>query len=71
MFKKNENNNFNITHIVNDACVSNPCVNSGSCVNTKPPNANAYFRCNCPVGFKGDRCETSNLKTKFKNIVAY
>ncbi|XP_074600064.1 uncharacterized protein LOC141854320 isoform X2 [Brevipalpus obovatus] len=42
---------YNCTDI--DECESgSPCEHGGSCVNTP-----GSFRCECPVGFKGSRCE--------------
>ena len=35
-----------------DECVSDPCVNGGSCIN-KPLS----FECRCPPGYVGDRCQ--------------
>lgn len=37
-----------------DACLSRPCTNNGRCENLLNG-----FRCNCPLGFTGSRCETS------------
>ena len=36
-----------------DECSSNPCVNSGACVNA----VNGYT-CTCAGGYTGDHCET-------------
>ena len=35
-----------------DTCVSSPCRNGGTCVNTKES-----YRCNCKRGFQGQNCE--------------
>lgn len=35
-----------------DTCVSNPCINGGTCVNTKES-----YRCECPHGYNGDNCQ--------------
>ena len=35
-----------------DTCVSNPCMNGGSCVNTKES-----YRCECARGYKGVNCQ--------------
>ena len=41
--------------LVIDPCGVNPCRNGGTC--TAVMNE---FRCICPVGYKGDRCEGEN-----------
>ena len=33
-------------------CASSPCVNGGKCTNLKKS-----FRCECPAGYKGKRCQ--------------
>lgn len=33
-------------------CASEPCLNNGTCVDT-----GSQFRCDCPRGWKGSRCE--------------
>ena len=38
-----------------DECGSWPCQNNGSCV-----NGVGVYTCNCPSGYTGDQCETSN-----------
>lgn len=39
----------------NDACLSDPCQNGGSCINT-PGDVNPYI-CDCQQGFLGQNCE--------------
>lgn len=36
-----------------DTCVSSPCMNGGTCVNTKES-----YRCDCKHGFQGQNCDT-------------
>nr|XP_021206314.1 delta and Notch-like epidermal growth factor-related receptor isoform X1 [Bombyx mori]XP_037867212.1 delta and Notch-like epidermal growth factor-related receptor isoform X1 [Bombyx mori] len=42
-----------------DSCNPSPCLNSGICVDvTQPPTGNgSNYRCLCPYGFSGKRCE--------------
>jgi hypothetical protein len=51
-------NSFGRTcHLKNTACLSNPCLNSGSCyVSYEPQNIQGYF-CVCTNLFYGDTCE--------------
>ena len=35
-----------------DNCVSNPCLNSGKCVNAKDG-----YKCECKDGFTGENCD--------------
>ena len=35
-----------------DTCVSSPCINGGTCVNTKES-----YRCDCAPGYNGQDCE--------------
>ena len=37
---------------VGDPCLSQPCMNQGSCV-----RENGSFRCVCPPNYSGSRCE--------------
>lgn len=37
---------------IDDPCASNPCFNYGTCM-----RENGGFRCVCPVGYTGNRCE--------------
>ncbi|CAF4678857.1 unnamed protein product, partial [Rotaria magnacalcarata] len=37
-----------------DECVSNPCMNNGTC-----HNYNGGFHCQCPTDYYGKRCEYS------------
>ena len=34
-------------------CASNPCLNRGTCQN----RGNGGYKCICPPGFSGDRCQ--------------
>jgi len=43
------------TNAPNLACASNPCQNSGTCVNLTPPTTN--YECKCTDGFDGPNCE--------------
>ena len=36
-----------------DECVSNPCMNGGTCV-----DGDAFFTCSCVHGYKGTFCES-------------
>ena len=46
---------INIVCIVDtDECVSNPCFNGGTCENLE-----GSYRCICPKGYTGTRCEGS------------
>ena len=35
-------------------CLSAPCLNNGTCVNTQ-----GSFKCLCPPGYEGEFCQTS------------
>lgn len=38
------------------------CQNGGTCVNITSSTVFGY-QCNCPIGYSGDLCETSTLKS--------
>ena len=39
-----------------DDCMENPCNNNGTCI-----DGIASYKCECPLGFEGQDCETSKL----------
>ncbi|XP_052760511.1 uncharacterized protein LOC128203241 [Mya arenaria] len=43
-----------------DICVMSPCLNDGTCYLDDACN----FRCACPHGYKGERCETVSMVTE-------
>ena len=49
-----------------DPCLSNPCENGGSCVET--PNEENPYRCDCMRGFLGRNCEGLLFIIGFINI---
>lgn len=59
IFQLKNNCNWNVWFIYavpfNDACLSDPCQNGGSCINT-PGDVNPYL-CDCQRGFRGQNCE--------------
>ncbi|KAJ8736373.1 hypothetical protein PYW08_007029 [Mythimna loreyi] len=40
-----------------DACAPSPCLNNGICVDITQPLNGANYRCLCPYGFTGRKCE--------------
>ena len=46
------NDSFFFCKTDHDECSSNPCLNGGTCVNSKKK-----FTCICPRTYKGQRCE--------------
>ncbi|XP_062572715.1 lactadherin-like [Saccostrea cucullata] len=45
---------FKMESIVKDHCQTNPCINDGTCIDTK-----GWFNCSCKPGYGGPRCELS------------
>ena len=45
---------FKIVHLDIDDCASEPCHNSGTCI-----DGVGMFTCQCVTGYTGDQCETS------------
>ena len=43
-----------------DDCMESPCNNNGTCV-----DGIASYKCECPLGFEGQDCETSKLSLPF------
>lgn len=57
---------FGITECGSLTCMSNPCQNSGICVEVESDGNDTdqieekdTWRCKCPPGFKGKKCEIS------------
>ncbi|EGD81882.1 fibropellin Ia [Salpingoeca rosetta] len=44
----------------NDICDSNPCLNGGTC---KSKDHGRDYKCYCPHGYKGERCEINRYST--------
>ena len=44
-----------------DPCSSDPCVNNGTCVD----NGDNTFKCMCPPGVTGDRCQVRKKNGKY------
>jgi hypothetical protein len=49
---------FYLMRLSGDPCLSQPCMNQGSCVRD-----NGGFRCVCPPGYSGSRCEIRDACT--------
>ena len=49
-----------------DDCMETPCNNNGTCI-----DGIASYKCECPLGFEGQDCETSKLSLAFISIKYY
>ena len=41
-------------------CLSNPCLNDGTCINVWRKGTAATYKCNCGDKYTGGHCETGN-----------
>ncbi len=62
--KKSRGNRCAIVRFnISDPCATSPCENGGVCKRkTVKPKYPMGFKCKCPYGFQGERCETGKLK---------
>jgi hypothetical protein len=44
-----------------DACLSNPCLNDGTCFSKDDPSGENSYLCNCSERFYGSQCQDENL----------